>query len=148
MLSMHAWIFVFGCSWYCSCSSFAMFSLTCNIAAFFTVTIVTAAALHLPQNPSQLIAALAPYNLSVPDSRLISQLNTTTPETRPSHSLNLSVPDAPSRANNVYIDCSYGHELKYDACLDALNTFVYPSRDRPLTIGQRWTGGVCNVFVQ
>lgn len=116
--------------------------------AILFITIVTAAALHPPQYPNQLIAASTPYNLSSSDLRLISQVNTTAAETGPSHLFNLTVPDAPSTVNDVLIDCGYGHELEYDACLDALKTFVHPFPDRPLTIGQRRAGGVCTILVQ
>lgn len=125
-----------------------MFVLTCKVAAFLFFTTVSAVALHFPQDLFQSIAASAPYNLSIPDSRLISQLNTTTVKNGPSHLLNTTVPKPSLKNNQVLIDCSYGHELEYDSCLDALNTFVYPHRNRPLTIGQRSMGGVRQILVR
>jgi hypothetical protein len=125
-----------------------MFVLTCEVAASLFITTVSAIAIPFQQDLSQSIAASAPYNLSVPDSRLISQLNTTTAKTGPSQLLNTTVPKPPLKNDQVLIDCSYGHELEYDSCLDALNTFVYPRRNRPLTIGQRFMGGVCQFLVR
>ena len=53
--------------------------------------------------------------------------------------LNVTTPQVPSVSETGRIRCSYGHELRMDDCIDALNTFVYPP-DRNLSIAQRNQG--------
>jgi len=93
-------------------------------------------ALNLPPNPSNLFAPSTAYNLSTAELTLISTLNNSTAPPSPPPLLNLTVPNLPPASRNVEVKCSFGHELEYNACLDALNQFVYPPT-RSLTIGPR-----------
>lgn len=103
------------------------------------ITAVSVTALDLPQSQHGITAATTPFNLSSSELRLISSLSNSTKAPKTTPPLNLTVPGLSLAQTNEQIRCSYGHELIYNDCLDALNTFVYPA-DRELSIGQRAGG--------
>lgn len=110
---------------------------SCTAALSFLYA-ATSSALNIPNNPNSLITTPTAINLSSSELRLISSLNNSTTQPDLAPVLNLTAPNLPtlSRPKDVLVDCTFGHELEYNDCLDALNTFVYPP-SRNLTIAQR-----------
>ena len=97
----------------------------------------SAIALYLPnfQN-NEALAAPTLHNLSASDLRLlISANNSMKPPDSAPYSNTISA-DPPSISNVVHYRCSYGHQLHYADCLDALSTFAFPP-ETTLMIGDR-----------
>ena len=88
------------------------------------------------QPPNGIIALSEPHNLPSSELRLISVANSSYRTSTDPPKLNLTTPDLNSSPAGVDIRCNYGHQLVYNDCIDALNTFIF-APDRNLTVGTR-----------
>ena len=92
-------------------------------------------ALNLPQLASNILTATT-YNSSSSEQNLIPNLNNLTAASTQQPFLNTTALDLPPVSDKVEVKCTFGHELEYNDCLDALHQFLYPPF-RNLTIGPR-----------
>ncbi|KAL6717430.1 hypothetical protein ACLMJK_005345 [Lecanora helva] len=109
-----------------------------------SIIYLSAAVLAFAANPLQLQDGLlelsSPYELSASEARLLSSLNSSHNSSVNSPPLNVTVGSLPTAPSDARVRCGYSSELRFDDCMDALNTFVYPPR-RNLSIGNRIASG-------
>ena len=106
-----------------------------RIATIFA-TLSSAIALSLPNLQNSGLATPALHNLSASELQLLISANNTIRPPDPAPYSNTINADPPSISNNVHYRCSYGHQLNYADCLDALSTFAFPP-ETTLMIGNR-----------
>ena len=110
--------------------------LNSKSTAVLFITIGLTATLNLPKPQSGIHAVWVPQNLSSPELSFISTANNFTEPTQTAPLLNTTIPDLGHASNDLQVRCTFGHDLVYNDCIDALSTFGYIP-DQALTINQR-----------